>query len=113
MSLPVKDALLAYAHFIMIIATASILAVELALCRGDLTLDQARRLSRVDLAYFGFAMLLLASGLARLFLGIKGSGFYLSNPVFHLKMGLFILVGLLSIVPTMRFIAWRRRLAGA
>jgi len=34
------------------------------------------------------------------------------NPVFHLKLSLFVLVGLLSIAPTLRFLRWRKR-AGA
>ena len=36
----------------------------------------------------------------------KGQAFYFSNPVFHAKLTLFVLVGLLSIYPTVRFIKW-------
>lgn len=34
--------------------------------------------------------------------------FYLHNPWFHAKLGLFLLAGLLSIVPTLRYLRWRR-----
>jgi putative membrane protein len=105
------DALLAYAYFVAIIATAAMLAIEAALCRGAIDLARARLLGRYDIGYFACAILVLASGLARVFRGIKGAAFYLGNPVFHLKVGLFVLVGLLSIVPTLRFIGWRKRLA--
>jgi putative membrane protein len=40
--------------------------------------------------------------------GAKGWAFYAHNPVFHLKLGLFVLVGLLSILPTRAFLRWRR-----
>ena len=39
-------------------------------------------------------------------------GFYLIFPLalLHLKLGMFIVVGLISIAPTLRFIRWRREL---
>jgi putative membrane protein len=40
--------------------------------------------------------------------GLKGWAFYAHNPVFHFKLGLFVLVGLLSILPTRAFLRWRR-----
>ena len=104
------DALLAYAHFLSIFATFAMLAVELVLCKGALTLPQVRRLGRIDIAYFACAMAVLGSGIARLLWGAKGAAFHMHNPAFHMKMGLFVLVGVLSIAPTMRFIAWRKRL---
>lgn len=110
MSPQITDALLAYAHFISIFATFGMLCAELVLCRGPLVAAQVQRLARIDIAYFACAMAVLASGALRLFFGAKGSSFYLHNPVFHAKLGLFILVGLISVPPTRRFIAWRRRL---
>jgi len=112
MSPRITDALLAYAHFISIFATFGMLCAELVLCRGPLVAAQVRRLARIDIAYFACAMAVLATGLLRLFFGAKGSGFYLHNPVFHAKLGLFLLVGLISIPPTLRFIAWRKRMKG-
>lgn len=104
------DALLAYLHFISIFATFGLLTAELVLCRGPLTPAQVRYLGAIDIAYFAAAIAILATGLMRLFLGAKGAAFYVHNPVFHTKMALFVLVGLISIAPTRRFIAWRRRL---
>jgi putative membrane protein len=103
-----NDALLAYAHFIALIGTASLLVAEALLCRPGLRGEALHHLKRVDMAYAGFAVLALVTGLLRVFWGAKGSSFYLSNPVFHAKVGLFIVVGLLSIVPTLRFIAWSK-----
>jgi putative membrane protein len=40
----------------------------------------------------------------------KGAGFYLHNPVFYIKLALFVAVGLVSILPTLQFIRWNRGL---
>ena len=102
------DVLLAYIHFLSMIATVSTLAVEAVLCRPGLTARGARLLSRVDIIYFVAAILVLTSGLLRVFFGLKGAAFYLNNPVFYVKIGLFLVVGLLSIAPTLQFIRWGR-----
>ena len=104
-----SDALLAYLHFVAIIATGATLTVEAVLCRPGLRWSAARLLGRLDLFYFGAAILALGSGLGRLFFGVKGSDFYLNNPVFYFKIGLFLVVALISIIPTMQFIRWSRQ----
>jgi putative membrane protein len=40
----------------------------------------------------------------------KGLDYYLGNSLFHTKVGLFILVGLISVVPTFVFLNWRNSL---
>lgn len=103
------DALLAYAHFFSIIATVGMLMVEVILCRPGLNGATVKLLGRMDLVYFGAAILALATGLLRVFFGLKGSAFYLENPVFYIKVGLFVVVALISIIPTIRFIRWARQ----
>jgi len=71
--------------------------------------EQLRRLQRIDIGYAVLAVAVLASGAARVVWGDKGAAYYGSNLVFHLKFGLFVLIGLLSILPTLRFIAWSKR----
>lgn len=100
------EILLAYFHFVALIGTASLLTAEALLCRPGISDDALHRLKQVDIAYASFAVAALLSGAARLVWGAKGSAYYLSNPVFHAKFGLFVLVALLSIVPTVRFIQW-------
>ena len=39
----------------------------------------------------------------------KGGDYYLGSLAFWAKITLFVGIGLLSILPTLRFIAWRRR----
>jgi putative membrane protein len=36
----------------------------------------------------------------------KGTDYYLNNPVFYIKLSIFLVVGLLSIYPTISFINW-------
>jgi putative membrane protein len=102
------DALLAFLHYIAIFLTVAFLATGMALCRAPLNAEAAKRLSRVDLIYFIAAMLALATGLARVFLGAKGWAFYLYNPVFYAKVSVFMLIGLISIRPTIQFVRWKK-----
>lgn len=104
------DALLAWLHFIAIFATVALLALEVMLTRTVHLPRTLPVLTRIDLAYFAAAMATLGSGLLRLFFGAKGSAFYLGNPVFWGKMGLFLLIGVLSIPPTLQFARWARAL---
>jgi len=103
-----RDALLAYAHFACIFTLASLLACEVVLLRSTPAGDVLRRLQGVDRWYGIVAGLVIASGLARLFLGPKGTAFFVHNPVFWTKMGLFAAVALISIAPTIAFIRWGR-----
>ncbi len=104
----VLDALLAFFHFAAIFFTVAFLTVSMALCRAPVTTATALRLSRIDVIYFLAAMAALLTGVLRLTLGVKGSAFYLHNPVFFAKIGVFVLIGALSAVPTMRFLRWKK-----
>jgi putative membrane protein len=102
------DALLAYLHYLSIIGMGAHLALEFALLRRELRGDSVARLARVDLSYFAAAIAALVTGLLRVFYGAKGPAFYTANPVLYAKVGLFLIVGLLSIAPTLTFIRWAR-----
>lgn len=92
-----RDALLHFAHFLSIFALASMLAVEVALVRKQLSAGQLERLKTVDRWYGAVAGLVVLTGLSLLFFGAKGSSFYVHNPVFWTKMALFVTVAVLSI----------------
>ena len=102
------DAVLAYLHFVAIFALGyALLAEWLELKRAADALD-VTRLARLDLAYMFAAIAVLATGAARWWYGAKTAAFYTPNPIFHAKLGLFVLVGLLSIWPTVACIRWRK-----
>jgi putative membrane protein len=70
-----------------------------------------RRVLRADTWWSVAALLWLATGIPRLFLGLeKPTAYYLANHVFWLKMALFLLICLLEMGPMMTFIGWRRAL---
>ncbi len=101
---------LAYLHYLSILLIAGFLTGELLLCRPGLDAAGARLLPRVDVVFFVSALVALATGLLRLFL-VKGAAFYLPNPVFWVKMALYLAIALLSIGPTGMFIRWSRAAA--
>lgn len=102
------DALLAYFHFASIFAMIALLSVEWSLLRAGADDVDTERLARADAGYGALAVVVLLSGALRAVYGLKGWTFYAHNPVFHLKVTLFVLVGLLSILPTRAFLRWRR-----
>lgn len=105
-----SDILLAYTHVIGIILLFGGLLAEWLFFQPTLNTSLMQRLVWSDLCYGLGALLVLASGFARAGLSAKGVDFYLGNPLFHLKLAVFTVVGLLSIYPTREFIRWRRLL---
>lgn len=99
---------LAIAHHLLVFAIAAFLAAELALVRVPLSGATLRRITAIDAAYGIAAVLVLIVGFGRVFSGPKGADYFLGNAWFWAKIGALVAVGLLSILPTMRFIAWRR-----
>ena len=105
------EALLAYAHFLVILTMVVFLASEAALCRGEwLNAAVVERLAKVDLIYGISSIAVLLTGVARTYWGMKGAGWYWTQPLLHAKITLFIVVAVMSIVPTLRFMRWRRNL---
>lgn len=106
-----QEALLAYAHLLAILTLVVFLASEAALCRPEwLNARAVERLARVDAIYGLASVLVLVTGLMRIFMGAKGAAWYGHNPLLWVKIGLFAAVGLVSLKPTFTFIRWRRQL---
>lgn len=105
------EAVLAYLHIAAILMVTVFLTSQAALLRTEwLNAAVVRRLARVDLVYGIAALLLLATGLARTWWGLKGAGWYWSQPLLHVKVTLFVVIGLMSIVPTLRYRRWVKAL---
>jgi len=98
-------------HHIFAFTLTACLVYEFIAYRKGLTIEEARRIQRVDIAFGISAGLLLMVGLLRVFFFEKGVNFYTHNPVFWIKMSLFAIIGLLSIYPTLRFIKWNSALS--
>lgn len=105
------EALLAYAHILAILTLVVFISSEAALCRAEwMNAQLVERLAKVDLIYGLAAGAVFLTGLARVFLGAKGAGWYAGNWLLWTKVGMFAVVGLISIKPTLQFARWRKAL---
>jgi putative membrane protein len=109
-SIAMTDLILAIAHHLSVFTLAGLLVAEIALLRPDLSPARIRQLGAIDAAYGAVAGLVIVVGILRVIFGAAGADYYIHNWVFWLKMAAFLLVGLLSIPPTLAILAWRRRL---
>lgn len=96
----IVDLLVRYFHFIsLILLIAAVLGQHLIL-RKDVTRGQVALAQRLDIVYAVMVVIVLLTGFAQWFLVGKPADFYSSNPVFHAKVTLFLIVGLVSIYPS-------------
>jgi putative membrane protein len=98
----------AFLHHLAAFTLVAALAVEFVLVRQPMTLENARRMLLIDGIYGASALVLLIVGLLRVFFFEKGAAYYFSNHAFLSKLGLFILVAALSVIPTVEILRWRK-----
>src|SRR5215510_4305635 len=102
--------LTAYLHFLgMMILMATLLA-EHVMLHAQMPPVHLQRVARTDLFYGIAAGVVFLTGLLRFAYFGKGIHFYLGNPLFYVKVGMFLLVALISIYPTVQFLSWRNML---
>ena len=106
----ILDAFLAVIHHLCVFGLFVILAAEMTLVRPGISAETVMRVVRIDGLYGILAGLTLVAGGLRVFYAAKGAAFYTHNPVFWIKLGLFLVIGLLSIPPTLNYIRWRKAL---
>lgn len=105
------DLLLAILHHLAVFALVALIAAEFTLLRPGIEGQRLIQLGAIDRAYGAVAGLVIVAGLLRIFFGAAGWGYYAMNWVFWAKLSAFVLVGLLSIGPTVRILRWRRSAA--
>ena len=100
---------LRYIHFISIFTIVGSLVAEHLLLKKTMSRSEISKLAKIDAVYGLSALTLLAAGLT-LWLGSYGKPaiYYNQNWIFHLKLGLFALLGISSIYPTVFFIKQRK-----
>ncbi|HJT05545.1 MAG TPA: DUF2214 family protein [Stellaceae bacterium] len=108
----IPEALGAYAHFLSIFVLLSLLVAEAALYRRRMMPATLMLLRRLDLGYGIAAGAVIVTGLLRVFFLAKGPAFYDANPLFWAKMALFVLVGLMSLPPTIHYIRTQKASSG-
>jgi putative membrane protein len=108
------EAILAYLHLLAILTMVVFIASEAALCRVQwLNAAVVERLAKVDMVYGIAAIAVLATGVARTWWGIKGTAWYWTNPLLHVKLTLFIIIAVISVFPTLTYFRWRKALRSA
>jgi putative membrane protein len=101
------DATLAWLHFLAIFGFTACLFAEAAFYARSLPPQTLRRLSSIDAAYGILALAVIVTGVAHLIFSPKTPAFYLHDAIFWTKIGLFLAVGLISIVPTVHLLRLR------
>lgn len=100
-------AFFAFLHFLAVFGIFATVFLEWQTMSRTPSLAEAKRMQLCDRWYGIFAVMVLVVGFLRVFYFEKGQDFYFASRFFSAKLTLFILVGLLSIYPTMRFLKWR------
>ena len=101
-------AIFAFLHHLAAFTIVSAIGIELALFSATPTLAQARKLRIIDAHYGLAAVAVLVIGYFRMADFEKGAQYYLSNGWFITKITLFVLIGILSIYPTVLFLSWKK-----
>jgi putative membrane protein len=104
------SALFAFLHHGAAFTLFGALIVERVLTRGELTVDNARRILTSDMVFGIAAGVVLVVGMLRVAFFEKGPEYYWHSGTFIAKLSLFVIVGLLSIYPTVEFLKWRKPL---
>lgn len=95
-------------HFAAIFAFAGALVIENMAIKPQITGEDARNLAKVDSIVGISAAFVLAFGLTLWLWVGKPAEFYSSNPIFHAKIGLYFLMAVFAIAPTLFFIKHRK-----
>ena len=108
------DAILTHTlHYLGFALLFAALAVELALHRPSVDGATARRLARIDGLYGLAALVVIATGVLKIFHYGKPPTYYGHNFLFHIKLTVFLVVLLLSIYPSVHYFRARRTANGS
>ncbi len=105
------DLILAIAHHFAVFSVFGLLLAEVVLLQPGLTADRIRQLGMIDSFYGAASVLVVIAGVSRVIWGAAGWEYYVTNWAFWAKMAAFILVGILSVPPTIAVLRWRKELA--
>ena len=100
-------ALFAFLHHVSAFTLFAALVVEFVLIKSTLTVESARKIQVADMIFGMSGGVLLLVGLARVFHFEKGATYYFHTWTFVAKLSLFLIIALISIIPTKEFLRWR------
>jgi putative membrane protein len=102
---------LAWFHYLAMMFLAAALVAEHLMFTPRPDAAAARKLVAVDLVYGISLLVVLLTGVGRLFHGGKGVAFYMASGVYHAKFTLFVVMALIWLYPALKLLGWRRALA--
>jgi putative membrane protein len=102
------DLALAVLHHLIVFAIAAILYAEFISVRSGMEVAAVKRVRRLDAWYAILAPAVIFIGFARAIYAAKGWDYYQGNLYFWAKIATFVLIGTLSIPPTLAFGKWQR-----
>jgi len=102
------DLSIRYLHFLSILVLFATVFGQFASLRRSLRRREIARLASFDAVYGLAALGVLATGFLQWFAVGKPADFYSHNPISHGKITLFLVIGLLSIYPSV-FLAREKR----
>tara|TARA_B100000212_G_C27244062_1_gene477246 strand:- start:164 stop:646 length:483 start_codon:yes stop_codon:yes gene_type:complete len=101
-----QSAIVAYTHYLGIIFCTSALLYERLKLKVNLNRSETLSIIIADVIYGIAGLAILITGILRVRYFGQGSDFYTHNPVFWIKVSLYIFVGLLSLYPTTTYVLW-------
>jgi putative membrane protein len=102
------DLSLAIGHHLLIFAIFGILFAEFWAIRPGMSGAAVVRIASIDLWYGILAAAVIVVGFCRVIFAAKGWVYYSHNAFFWAKIADFAVIGILSVLPTVAFIRWRR-----
>ena len=101
-----KSALVAYIHYLGIIFCFGSLIFERISLKTNLNKKETLSIIIADVIYGIAGLAILITGILRVKYFGQGGEFYTGNPIFWVKVSLYILIGLISLYPTTTYILW-------
>jgi putative membrane protein len=96
----IADILIRYLHFISLILLMAAVLGQHLLLKKTMKRSEVALVQRLDIVYAVMVVLVLATGFAQWFWVGKPADFYSGNPIFHVKVTLFLIVGVVSAYPS-------------
>jgi putative membrane protein len=102
------DLILATLHHLIAFGLVAVVFAELVYVRPGMDVAAVRRIAGIDAWYGILAGLIVFVGFGRAILAAKGWEYYSGNLFFWAKIATFLVIGLLSIPPTISYVKWKK-----
>jgi len=102
--------LIHYLHILGIMLLMGSLMAEYLIAKIKITKESVRMLSIANSIFLISLVVVLISGLFRWFMFGKGNDFYMTNPFFHTKLTLYIILAIIAFFPGRKINKWKKQI---